>query len=208
MDKFGCKHLVGTRICGAISKSPEGVKTRNRFCRSSMKDYCCYMCGEQQFCHISCSYLTKTGNQSQIEDTSDRIKREIQKYQNEIGRLTVLHANGKIGEETFVASTRTLENKIKELNVTKEPPPNLLPDKPFNPRDGVQNDYEFRGSSEPEKPTVLWYLVPFFFGIIGGLVGYVDTKDRDKDMANNLLVFGVVWSLFLFFVSYWLIWVL
>jgi hypothetical protein len=119
-----------------------------------------------------------------------------------------LHANGEIGEETFVAATRTLEKKIKDLNVTMELPPNLVPDKPFNPRDGVLDGYEFRVSSEPEKPTVLWYLVPLFFGIIGGLVGYVDTKDRDKDMANNLLVFGFVWSLFLFFVSYWLIWLL
>lgn len=48
-----------------------------------------------------------------------------------------------------------------------------------------------------DKPSSAWYLLPFFFGIIGGLIGYVGVKDEDSDMASNLLVFGIIWSFIL-----------
>jgi len=51
------------------------------------------------------------------------------------------------------------------------------------------------------KPSELWYLAPFFLGIIGGLVGYVAVKDDDKGMANNLLIFGIVMTVVLVFVT-------
>lgn len=51
------------------------------------------------------------------------------------------------------------------------------------------------------RPTGLWYLVPFFFGIIGGLVGYVAVKDEDKGMANELLIFGLVMTALFCFVG-------
>ena len=46
-----------------------------------------------------------------------------------------------------------------------------------------------------EGPSFLWYLVPFFFGILGGIVGYVGVRDRDENMASVLLLFGIVWNL-------------
>lgn len=46
-------------------------------------------------------------------------------------------------------------------------------------------------------PSGLWYLIPLFFGILGGIVAYVGVKDDDKDMANNLLIFGLVWTIIL-----------
>jgi len=40
-------------------------------------------------------------------------------------------------------------------------------------------------------------LIPLFFGILGGIVAYIGVKDDDKKMANNLLMFGVVWTIIL-----------
>ena len=57
-------------------------------------------------------------------------------------------------------------------------------------------------SVEVSGPSILWYLVPFFFSIIGGLIGYVAVKDQDKDMATGLLAFGI----FMFFVDLLVAW--
>jgi len=66
-------------------------------------------------------------------------------------------------------------------------------------------------------PTKLWYLVPLFFGIFGGIIGYVAVKDEDifggiigyvavKDedieMAKNILFFGCI----IFFVNLLFLW--
>jgi len=58
------------------------------------------------------------------------------------------------------------------------------------------------------SPSSLWYLVPFFFGLLGGIVGYVGVKSEDKGLANNLLNLGIIMttvidvgiSYFIFFV--------
>ncbi|MBN2202676.1 MAG: hypothetical protein JW700_00620, partial [Candidatus Aenigmarchaeota archaeon] len=43
-----------------------------------------------------------------------------------------------------------------------------------------------------ESPSKAWYLVPIFFGILGGIIGYFAVKDDDKNMANKLLILGIV----------------
>lgn len=42
-----------------------------------------------------------------------------------------------------------------------------------------------------EKPSSAWWLVPLFFGIIGGLIAYVGVKDEDEDFAYALLGAGI-----------------
>jgi len=38
--------------------------------------------------------------------------------------------------------------------------------------------------------TKLWYLVPLFFGLLGGIISYIGLRDRDDDMAYLCLSFG------------------
>ena len=47
--------------------------------------------------------------------------------------------------------------------------------------------------SQPLRgPSKVWYLVPIFFGIIGGLVMYLVLKDEDRKMAKKGLVLGII----------------
>lgn len=58
-----------------------------------------------------------------------------------------------------------------------------------------------------ENVSDAWYLVPFLFLIVGGLIAWYVNKDRNPGKARNLLIFGIVWtvivlilySLFFFF---------
>lgn len=50
---------------------------------------------------------------------------------------------------------------------------------------------------ENAKPSGLWYLVPLFFGVVGGIVAYVGVKDEDEEMAKFLLSFVILWGVVL-----------
>ncbi len=43
-----------------------------------------------------------------------------------------------------------------------------------------------------KKPSRLWYLLPIFLTIIGGVIGYFLLKDRDRKFAERLLIVGLV----------------
>jgi hypothetical protein len=45
------------------------------------------------------------------------------------------------------------------------------------------------------KPTLLWYLVPFLFGLIGGLIGYVAVRDENDTVAIRLIEVGLAMTL-------------
>jgi len=45
---------------------------------------------------------------------------------------------------------------------------------------------------EQHRPTRLWYIAPLLFSIIGGIIGYVVVRKRDKQLAIRLLIVGIV----------------
>ncbi|HYC11739.1 MAG TPA: zinc-ribbon domain-containing protein [Nitrososphaerales archaeon] len=49
--------------------------------------------------------------------------------------------------------------------------------------------------SEPrEHVSAAWWLLPIFLAWIGGLVGYLVLKDRNRSTAIRILIFGIVWT--------------
>lgn len=190
-----CKYLVDGEFCKSVVDDEEGKATRQKWCLEAVKNLCCYLCARRESCEISCSYLDKPSDSQGKSQTSMSIDKEIEECKKRIDRLAVLLADGKMGEQSYSAATRALENRIESLKRAKENPNALL-----SSSSGVGR---FEDASF-ERPTSLWYLVPFFFGIIGGLVGYVGVKDEDKAMADSLLVFGLVWTLILAIV-YWVL---
>ncbi|MCR3907093.1 MAG: PCI domain-containing protein [Tenericutes bacterium] len=51
-----------------------------------------------------------------------------------------------------------------------------------------------RTFSKNPNPSSGWYLVPLFFGLLGGIFGYTAVKNDDPDMANTLLWVGILSS--------------
>jgi len=48
---------------------------------------------------------------------------------------------------------------------------------------------------KPAEPiSGWWWLVPFFLAWIGGLIAYFVLKDRNQKTAEQMLIFGVVWT--------------
>jgi hypothetical protein len=127
--------------------------------------------------------------------SKEDLEEEIAKTQAAIEKLALLLAEGKINEQSYLGSVKVLEERIKKLSSGVE----ALPNHHVAPSNIPQSSTLEEALTE--KPTVLWYLVPFFFGLPGGLVGYVGTKDRDENMAQSLLIFGIIWSVILFLVA-------
>jgi len=192
-EPVDCEYLADGRLCKAIIEQPEGKDVRKKFCRNRPKDYCCYLCVDRENCEISCSFLdTRRESTSLDSGMSLRVEQEIKKYEEEKAKLAVLFSNSKIGEKSYSAATKTLESKIEELKKAKGSQ-FLRGNLPT-----LHELDEFEEAAKPATaPTALWYLVPFFFGIIGGIIAYIGTKDEDKGMADSLLLFGIIWTIIL-----------
>lgn len=188
-----CEYLVDGRLCKAVIEQPEGRDIRKDFCRNSRKDYCCYLCAYRENCEISCSFLDTPRESTSLDDSSiiAKIEQEIKKYEEEKANLAVLFANQKIGEKSYLAATKALETKITELKKAKE---NLRLSRETIAKLSESGEFEEASSA---KPTALWYLVPFLFALIGGIIAYVGTKDEDEEMAYSLLTFGIIWTVIL-----------
>jgi len=176
-------------------KNQEGEAAREESCVNEVRTSCCYMCSDREICEISCGYLSTENKQKGRISQKTRMNHEIAKYKKSIEKLSVFFADGRISEESYLQSVRNLEDRINNLKELKKNPESLASQQDtsrFN-----DDEYDFAG-----KPSTAWYLVPFLFGLIGGLIGYVGTKDRDEDMALGLLVFGIIWTFVLGFISW------
>jgi hypothetical protein len=189
-----CEFLVDNQLCRSIVEDEEGRAARERSCSQTLKNMCCYLCGCRESCEISCNYLDKSGVSQSADQKTLNIEQETRECQERIARLAVLLADGKIGEQSYVAATKALENRLDVLQKAKGNPNVIL---------SSSKAAERLEEASTGRPTFLWYLVPLFFGILGGIVGYVGTRDEDKDMAGGLLLFGAVWSIILY-VVYWI----
>ena len=195
-----CEYFSDDGSCKAIINNPEGRALRDEFCINERRDSCCYTCPHQKTCEISCNYLDSENKQEPRKISQiTRINHEITKYEKSIEKLSVFFAEGKISEKSYLRSVRSFESKINDLEELKKNPEATL-DSQQRPSRLNDDEYDLVG-----KPSGAWYLVPFLFGLIGGIIGYVGTKDRDEDMAFGLLIFGIIWSFVLGFIGWALI---
>ena len=180
--QVNCEYFSEDGSCNAIVKDKQGEAVRDESCVNKMKNSCCYTCPEQKRCEISCDYL-----HTRISQTT-RINHEIANYEESIEKLSVFYAEGKISEESYLRSVKSLESRANRLEELKK-----------NPKSRDFQKYSSRLSDDRsvlvERPSSAWYLLPFLFGLIGGLIGYVGTKDRDQGLADGLLAFGVFWTI-------------
>lgn len=51
------------------------------------------------------------------------------------------------------------------------------------------------------KTSGAWWLLPLFFGLVGGLVGWALVKETDSSKAKRLLYFGISITVFWFIIS-------
>ena len=128
----------------------------------------------------------------------EKLNLELEQTKQRLVNLSTAYANGKLSETVFVTTSKRLEDKIASLEVMKASGDF---DSFLNLLDSAE-DVHYMPYSEAsthhyvtEKPSGLWYLLPLFFGLLGGVLGYVVVKDRDKGMAMGLLALGLIVSI-------------
>lgn len=70
---------------------------------------------------------------------------------------------------------------------------------------GYESDYF--GKRNQDKASRAWFLLPFFLGVIGGIIGIIVLWNKDRETAKWLLIMGFVfsfmWFLLLTFIGLW-----
>jgi len=64
------------------------------------------------------------------------------------------------------------------------------------------------GVEQVQEVSSVWYLVPLFFGIIGGIIAWVVNNNRNPEEARNLLFWGMLSSVFAWVILEWIIMIL
>ena len=118
---------------------------------------------------------------------------EIRDVKARIRKLSAFYADGKIGEQSYLATAKTLEKKLETLMEIKNNP-NVELSIISEPIEA--EEFEGTSTKSVEKPETFWYVVPLLFGIIGSLIAYVAVKDEDRNMAHNLIWVGLVMTFF------------
>jgi DNA-directed RNA polymerase subunit RPC12/RpoP len=114
---------------------------------------------------------------------------EIEKYKERLQNIGTLYAEGKLSEQSYLLTAKTIEKKLDNLNKSKGYSGTSLASNP-----SVYSDFEEREeivTKQVDGSIAIWYLAPLLLGLIGALIGYIAVKDRDPEMANNILIVGV-----------------
>ena len=151
----------------------------------------------------------KDKTERQAIEHNTAIQSQIVKLREKIDTLTVNFSKGKISEEIYLRAVKTIEEEISKLRGEQktsviERQQLQAPKTNFRPvsveTTEVKEETHYYGS-----PSAFWWLVPFLFGLIGGIVAYIGVKDDDSDMADKLLIFGIIWTIVLFILGWILI---
>jgi len=64
--------------------------------------------------------------------------------------------------------------------------------KEINDKAEIRVGNDVRVSPFQKKPSNWWYLLPIFLGLMGGIIGYFALRNKNKVMAKNVLIVGLV----------------
>jgi len=138
------------------------------------------------------------GQQAKGNEQNTEVLGQVTKLREKIDSLTTLFSKGEITEATYVRGVRKIEEDINKLQqehgipkVEQERTPRTISEKARPKIIGESEETQYRPHYGADRA---WYLVPFLFGILGGIVAYVGVKDDDPEMADNLLIFGILWT--------------
>lgn len=134
---------------------------------------------------------------------------QVVRLREKIDSLTTLFSKGEITEETYLRGVKNIEDSIGKLQREHKIPKvqrreNSIPIgfsgySRQEVNEDIGESYHYRGS-----PSNAWYLVPLLFGILGGIVGYAAVKSEDAELADNLLTFGIIWTVVVGFLLWFL----
>jgi hypothetical protein len=125
--------------------------------------------------------------------------RGISGLANRINKLT---NEGKTWEEAVVIFALELGLKIPEIeNLIGKGMSQDEAISKFSQNLAIEEQIQdVYSKSKPSKPSItpqaspsnVWYLLPVFFGLLGGIIGYVGVKNEKEEMANNILNLGII----------------